>query len=218
MGAPEQYMSTESIIKEFNGTQYSEDLREFLDTEDICFEVIDGIIRVKQQPLSHDVTKKVLSNLIENSLSSRGLDCESMPEIRLIRGSKYSKDYLIPDISVLNWEECDYGDNGMCLGIPKLVVEILSSNRKDEQFKKRLIYQEMKIPEYWIVDLDAKGVLQLVLEGAEYNKKPIMYLGGKISHHECGMEVNLDELFLEVQKRLDRLGKKSDTTNFFEQS
>ena len=38
------------------------------------------------------------------------------------------------------------------VGIPKLIIEILSSNRDDDLITKFKLYQRYEVSEYWIVD------------------------------------------------------------------
>ena len=50
-------------------------------------------------------------------------------------------------------------------GVPDLVVEILSpSNRDYDQDLKKRLYEQHGVPEYWIVDAQAKVVQQNVLD------------------------------------------------------
>lgn len=45
------------------------------------------------------------------------------------------------------------------VGIPRLIVELLShSTARHDRITKRAVYQECGVPEYWIVDLDARLV------------------------------------------------------------
>jgi len=37
-------------------------------------------------------------------------------------------------------------------GIPDLVIEIVSANRKKDFIIKKEVYERYKVPEYWIVD------------------------------------------------------------------
>lgn len=39
----------------------------------------------------------------------------------------------------------------------RLIVEVVSTNWRDDYFKKRVDYEEMGLPEYWIMDYAALG-------------------------------------------------------------
>jgi Uma2 family endonuclease len=50
--------------------------------------------------------------------------------------------------------------------LPILVVEVVSeSTRRNDLLKKRAFYMENGIPEYWVVDADARTVLVIVQDG-----------------------------------------------------
>lgn len=75
-----------------------------------------------------------------------------------------------PDIS------CHVGENAMAIpygtGIvdlaqyppPDLVIEIANSSLSDDQGKKRLLYEELGVKEYWIVDVKASKILAFKVE------------------------------------------------------
>lgn len=55
------------------------------------------------------------------------------------------------------------------MGIPQLVVEVISpSNAEDDTIKKRGVYEEFGVPEYWIASPISKKVLVLNLENGKY--------------------------------------------------
>lgn len=207
MEALNKSMSIEDIIKEYDKCKFSEEIGKFLESKDITFEVIDGIVCVKSKPLEHDFAKKFITSLIDKELDKKGLDCDSFIELRMLRGVNYGNDFLIPDVSVLNISEGNYGSNGMFLGIPKLVIEIMSSNRNDDINKKRLLYGEMGIPEYWIVDLDTSTITQLILKNGSYGKKGTFHMEGNIKHHLCGLKLNLEDIFKLINDKLTKLNK-----------
>ncbi|AGF51784.1 sll1222 [Synechocystis sp. PCC 6803] len=75
-----------------------------------------------------------------------------------------------PDIS------CHVGDNAMAIpsgtGIvnlndyppPDLVIEIANTSLADDQGKKRLLYEELGVKEYWIVDVKATKIMGFKME------------------------------------------------------
>ena len=78
-----------------------------------------------------------------------------------------------PDITVI----CDLDkiDERGCKGSPDLVVEILSpGNSKKEMGVKFDLYQENKIPEYWIVEPANQTILVYYLKDGKYsNDRPL---------------------------------------------
>lgn len=82
----------------------------------------------------------------------------------LIRGKGAE---LVPDIAVFCDKEQIF-KRGF-LGIPQLVVEVISpSNAEDDTVKKRAIYEQFGVPEYWIASPLSKKVLVLNLEQGKY--------------------------------------------------
>lgn len=57
---------------------------------------------------------------------------------------------VIPDVSVI----CDKSklDGKRCNGSPDWIIEVVSSNYKDDYFRKLSLYQSSGVREYWIVD------------------------------------------------------------------
>ncbi|PAX52913.1 Uma2 family endonuclease [Brunnivagina elsteri] len=80
-----------------------------------------------------------------------------IPKTALIRSatsdSTYSPDILILNKPALTSEELwtKYSTVECGTSIP-LVVEVVSTNWRDDYYKKQGEYEEIKIPEYWIVD------------------------------------------------------------------
>ena len=103
----------------------------------------------------------------------KGKDCKVFHapfDVRLLKEAKEDKDiYTVvqPDICVV----CDSEkiDKRGCEGAPDLVIEILSpDNSKKEMKFKYALYEEAKVPEYWIIDPDHQNVLVYVLKDNTY--------------------------------------------------
>lgn len=59
-------------------------------------------------------------------------------------------------------------------GAPDLIVEVLSpSNRRDDLVRKRMLYADYGVPEYWIVDPEAKTVTVNVLTDDQYEERAV---------------------------------------------
>jgi Uma2 family endonuclease len=128
----------------------------------VCYELHSGNITEMPQPVGeHEEVKGFvtvkLSGLIDR-LDLRYL----IPSQTLVRPEGKDSGYF-PDVLVLNqsnlvneklWRKQSVISN--CASIP-LVIEVVSSNWRDDYYLKFADYEEMGIPEYWIVDYAALG-------------------------------------------------------------
>ncbi len=83
-----------------------------------------------------------------------------------------------------------------------LVVEVMSEgeeNRQRDLDTKRLDYAEAGIPEYWIVDPEARTVTVLALEGREYFPRGV-FGEGEVAESQLlpGFSVNVTEWFQSI--------------------
>ena len=78
-------------------------------------------------------------------------------------------DIVQPDLVVVMRERYHILTPTKILGIPDLVVEILSASNSDHDLKtKRKLYESAGIPEYWIVSPENHDVLQRILVDGVY--------------------------------------------------
>jgi Uma2 family endonuclease len=126
------------------------------------YELHDGIIFQMPQPAGdHESIIGFLTIQIAFQLLQMGLPY-TIPKSGLVETSS-GKSAYIPDVLVLN---CDNLKNEPLWkkestiiypeSIP-LVIEVVSTNWKDDFHKKFADYETMGIPEYWIVDYAAYG-------------------------------------------------------------
>lgn len=202
-------MSTEDIMKIFAGSEFSEDIGNILEGRNIPFEVIDGFVHIKFDTFEHRITKNILCDLFNENIKLKGMECKAFMGVRTLRGEAYPKDFLIPDIIVLNHSGARCGRNGMYEGIPDLIVEVALEDRR-VSYEKRWVYQEMGIPEYWVVDLKPRWIAQFFSENGSYCNNYPVYTGGSIKHHECGVELNVDEVFAAIKQEVEFLTKPVD--------
>ncbi|NEO85079.1 MAG: Uma2 family endonuclease [Spirulina sp. SIO3F2] len=86
----------------------------------------------------------------------------TIPKKAIVKANQGKSGYK-PDVIVLEqaalkaeprWAKDSVIENAMSV---KLIAEVVSTNWRDDYFKKRADYEEMGIPEYWIVDYGALG-------------------------------------------------------------
>ena len=92
-----------------------------------------------------------LTSAIDQYISDHHGSCEVYPAPFAVNLDADDKDWVEPDVSVI----CDSNkltDRG-CSGAPDLVFEIVSpSSRKMDYNRKKTIYSDAGVREYWIVD------------------------------------------------------------------
>ncbi len=125
--------------------------------DDKRYEIIDGeLYDMGPAPgLTHATAEMILLHEFLNFFAEKPCRVFAAPfDVRLNRKSKNDKDIIQvvqPDILIVcNPEKLD--ERG-CLGAPDLVVEIISpSSASHDHIKKRRLYEENGVREYWLVD------------------------------------------------------------------
>lgn len=121
------------------------------------YEVIDGELAVTRAPTT--LHQRVLTNLVRvlgNFVHDHALG-ELLPgPIDVLFGEG---DYLEPDLVFVRADRAHLVSSRGIEGPPDLVVEILSpSTAHRDRGVKLERYRHFRVPEYWIVDLDARSV------------------------------------------------------------
>ena len=79
-----------------------------------------------------------------------------------------------PDLTVILYGGSAVVGEQMLEGVPAIVVEILSTDRSRDLARKRQVYAEAGIPEYWILDHQNDTALQLELHDGEYAQRALL--------------------------------------------
>lgn len=80
-------------------------------------------------------------------------------------------DIVQPDIVFVSSDQRGLVRDGVINGAPGLVVEILSpSTQRTDLVRKRVLYEQAGVSEYWIVDIDRRVIRQLVLRDGRYDE------------------------------------------------
>lgn len=101
----------------------------------------------------------------------------------------WPSDYRIPDLVLLHPNRAS-ANKGECIeGPPSVVVEICSP--RDESYPKLSFYQELGVPETWIIDRDTRSIELFAFEGDQYAaRKP--NAEGWIVSREIGVEMKME--------------------------
>jgi Uma2 family endonuclease len=134
------------------------------------YELYDGVVVEMPQPTGdHEEIVVFLSTKITLEYSRVGLRY-GIPKTVLVKPleneSAYSPDLLLLNLTNLVNEPLWKKESTVtqAASIP-LVIEVVSTNWRNDYLKKYADYEEMGIPEYWIVDYGALG-------GREFIGKP----------------------------------------------
>ena len=149
---------------------FDEFVAQYPDNPQRRYELHDGVIVEMAQPTGdHEEVTGFLATKITLEYSRLNLPY-FIPKTVFVKPleneSAYSPDVLILNqpnlINELLWKKAS--TVSLAASIP-LVVEVVSSNWRDDYHKKYADYEQMGIPEYWIVDYAALG-------GREFIGKP----------------------------------------------
>lgn len=81
----------------------------------------------------------------------------------------WPNDYRIPDLLLLTQERFDIDKNEYFEGAPDVVVEIRSPGEETEE--KMSFYEELRVPEVWIIDRDTKEPEIYLLKKGRYRRQ-----------------------------------------------
>lgn len=163
---PDYYLVHEEAQKYQTTKKVSyEEYMELVESSDQRYELIDGEIYLLASPsFSHQVVVNEIAWHFNNHF--RGKTCRSLTaplDIRLFGyATKFEEDPNVvqPDVVVI----CDQdkvNEEGKYLGIPTLVVEVLSPSTKAKDLVAKLnLYAKSGIKEYWVVNPEQKSILQ----------------------------------------------------------
>ncbi|OON99327.1 MAG: hypothetical protein ATN35_13165 [Epulopiscium sp. Nele67-Bin004] len=128
-------------------------------------ELIDDIVYMSPAPnLKH--SKLMFNITLAFEMYLRGKKCKVYQVPNVFYDQDKPKNHFIPDIAVMC--EPDKIKPLGYYGVPNLVVEILSSNRKDDLVIKLKLYERIGVGEYWIVDPLNDTINQYVLIDSRY--------------------------------------------------
>jgi Uma2 family endonuclease len=134
-----------------------DDLQRLRDETHDRLELIEGELFVTPSPTPfHQYVSRRINALLTESVEEAGLglvfyaplDVEFAP-----------RTIVQPDLMVLLWDRVGQVGGKHVVGPPSLVVEIVSpSTEVQELIEKRDTFALHEVPEYWLVDPDAKSV------------------------------------------------------------
>ncbi|BCL34347.1 Uma2 family endonuclease [Nostoc sp. MS1] len=151
---------TQALTKQITFDKFIEWLPE---NSQVRYELHDGVIVEMPKPRGKhsNVTGFLIEELVLGIIQVGKRGIWTIPRESIVKPkseSGYEPDIIVLDQEALSneprWEAESIIENSASV---KLIVEVVSSNWRDDYYKKRADYEEMGIPEYWIVDYAALG-------------------------------------------------------------
>ena len=179
------------------GTRMSLDEFLALGETDGCWELDDGVLYIMgSASRDHQFVQRRLCERFDNYID----DFESPPaefyhDMTTILSRELQR-APEPDIVVILSGRADVTGYVHVEGVPDIVVEILSTDRNRDLVRKRQIYAEAGIPEYWIWDLRNDTVTPLELHDGEYVERPTLTAADTLTTPLLpGLEIPLADIF-----------------------
>jgi Uma2 family endonuclease len=141
-----------------------EEFIEWYPNTGVRYELHDGVIVEIPKPTGKhsNVTGFLIEELVLTIIPMGKRGIWTIPRESIVEPSNeksgYEPDIIVLDQEVISteprWESESIVENAQSV---KLIIEVVSTNWRDDYYKKRADYEEMGIFEYWIVDYAALG-------------------------------------------------------------
>ena len=103
---------------------------------------------------------------------------------------------LAPDLTIVLPGNPAVSGDRMLEGTPDIVIEILSSDRRRDLVRKRMLYAAAGVPEYWIFDPVNDDALLLELRDGEYVQRARLDAAGTVTTPRLpGLAIPLADVF-----------------------
>lgn len=190
-------LTMDEICHRYHGCRWTIERASVLEQRNLAYMVIDGIIYIH---LLYGIPGEALSVMVFTLYVEIKKCCKESfycaKRVRILTGKKVNKyidDFILADCAIFHSESIGYEPMEKP---PQLVIEIASEYKQlnMEVSKRREIYEEMGVPEYWVWDLNKRCVVQyhMAAGGKKYNKHSFCYSEGVITHRKGGLKFNLN--------------------------
>jgi Uma2 family endonuclease len=175
------------------GLTYEDLLRMFPEEDNKRRELIHGTLVVTPSPDNrHQQAVMTLSGYLYNYSRELGGQAFGSPlDVYITEHNVLEPDVIFitaPNVGKLRKRNLRFA--------PDLVVEVSSpSTRKYDVGRKRELYAEMGIPEYWFVDLDANRIEVNILSGSSYRTPTLLERDTMMTSERLpGLSIPVDEI------------------------
>lgn len=166
-----------ATLKPKTGARLS--IEEFLELPDTFdkrkMELDEGVLYVMPRSRTgHQFLQMRLAGYLERYLDGFDQPPANIFHEVIVELSLERRVLLSPDLAVVLSSSMTRIADRMIEGAPDIVVEILPSDRNRDLVRKRRLYAEAGVQEYWIVDPGQDAVSILELRGSEYAERALL--------------------------------------------
>lgn len=158
------------------------------------FEMIEGIRYdfLSSPKINHQILVSELTTAINKTCHTEGLILFAPLDVHFNEAN-----ILQPDIIFIRNENLHIIKDGYIKGVPDLLIEILSpSSGAMDKVKKKAVYEQFGVGEYWIVDPHYATVDQFLLVDDKYQLSATYDSSGKVVSPQLAcLSVELDKIF-----------------------
>lgn len=189
------------------GTRMS--IAEFLDLPDTeekqKMELDDGELYIMPRPRSvHQFLAVYLFLHIANYIENFAEPPASVFVDQITILSREPRRVLAPDLAVTLAGNPYQIVGGYFEGVPDITVEVLSTDRNRDLVRKRQLYAEAGVREYWIVDPSDNTATLLELHDGEYAERAVLTVSDMLTTPLLpGLAIPLAEVFRHRQRPAD---------------
>ncbi|APB33234.1 Uncharacterized protein conserved in cyanobacteria [Gloeomargarita lithophora Alchichica-D10] len=149
----------------------------YTDGTDTRYELVQGELVAMAQPTGvHGAICEFINDAFRPEIQQLQLPLISKQELIAVQ-TLYINNKItcrIPDVTVITleqWESIKFCEAVLKETTPLLVVEVVSDGSRNIDYrKKRVEYNAIEIPEYWIVDFSDRKVTVLILKNDLYEE------------------------------------------------
>ncbi len=184
-------------------------IAEFLDLPDTeereKMELDDGELYIMPRPrIVHQFLASYLFWHIVNYIHSFAEPPAAAHLDMVVILSREPRRVLAPDLAIILAGNSYRIVGGYFEGVPDIVVEVLSTDRRRDLVRKRQLYAEAGVLEYWIVDPRDDTVILLELRDAEYVERAVLTVADTLtSPLLSGLAIPLNDVFRHRQRPAD---------------
>ena len=197
-------MATKPIV---TGTRMS--VAEFLDLPDTeernKMELDDGELYIMPRPRREHQSALfwLIWHIADYIRSFSDPPAEAYPDLVVVL-SRDPRRVLVPDLVVILADRSNIFQGGYAEGAPDIVVEILSTDRSRDLIRKRRIYADAGVSEYWIFDPRNDTALLLELRDGDYVSRGLLTPSDTLTTPLLpGLAIPLADIFHHRQRPAD---------------